>query len=285
VIYQNDISIIFEDNKQEIRLQEINKIIAETGINHIDSKGNTLLLCAIEYSYNDIVRYLVDEGADVNGNRRANYYPLELAALTGNMEVIKYLEQTKKLKYHRKTDYSIIFASTMGNCDILNLLISKGVDINKKYKGMASVHWAVQEGQFASLQILCSNGANINDISEDGQTPLYISAAENNMAILKYLIMASAEIDLTKDTTPFMISCILNHFDIANELLNSGANVNHRDCDGRTAIFYAKLRNDKKLYDYLITKGASINIKDNHGLSVLDLGDDSLRNKIYNELY
>lgn len=54
-------------------------------------------------------------------------------------------------------------------------------------------------------------------------------------------------------------------------IFNMGGDVNFVDkYDGRSPIFYAAKNHDKKMIDYLISKGANLEIRDNSGLTVIE---------------
>lgn len=72
---------------------------------------------------------------------------------------------------------------------------------------------------------------------------------------------------------------------MATILYNAGAQVDYVDSDGRTALFYAIVKQDKELISYLITHGASVDIVDNQGIRIKDLYDDKIRQKLYDELF
>ncbi len=63
-------------------------------------------------------------------------------------------------------------------------------------------------------------------------------------------------------------------------LLERGANVNHRNTAGETALFRAVYRGNLELVQLLVSKGAETKIKTISGLSVMELaeerGEDSI---------
>lgn len=63
---------------------------------------------------------------------------------------------------------------------------------------MTALHWAAAYGQFTSVQLLLANGAEVDVLGPEGETPLLMAANGG-------------------------------HHDVVRLLLNEGANVNHMD--------------------------------------------------------
>jgi len=279
---------LFDLRKQESIIEKINNFLEKNSIETIDQKNkNTLLLAAIADNNLEIVQFLISKEANVNGNRKAAFYPLERAVMTGDINIVKALDATGKLEYHRKEDQSLIYSVAFNDSiEICTFLLNKGIDINRKDSDdYTALHWAMQHQDIAMIQMLINHGANINVVNSDGHTPLYQAAGDNNMNEIKLLLNCGATVDLTKNYTPFMIACALGHYEIATKLIHYGANVDFKDNDGRTALFYCKIRQNNKMENFLLSIGASSDITDNFGISIQDLENDSIRKKLYDDLY
>ena len=92
--------------------------------------------------------------------------------------------------------------------------------------------------------------------------------------------------DLGNMTTPFMIACAYEYYDVADLLLKKGADINAIDEDGRNELFMAKVIQNEQLITFLTERGADCNIIDKFGYSIERLdNDEKLRKKIYKELF
>lgn len=80
-----------------------------------------------------------------------------------------------------------------------------------------------------------------------------------------------AEVDLGVYDTPLQIAGSMGYAEIVCLLLESGAEVDWRDKDGRTALFYAKANEQKKVEKILENYGADTGIVDKYGISIKDL--------------
>ncbi len=94
----------------------------------------------------DIVKLLIDKGADVNAIAASGLTPLYLATLNGNK-------------------------------DLVELLITKGADVNthdKKYR-ITPLHLAAEDGHKEIIMLLLESGADVNPIDIKKDTPLDIA--------------------------------------------------------------------------------------------------------------
>lgn len=187
--------------------------------------------------------------------------------------------------------YACHYAASKNNYKVLEVLLKQGADVNgRDYSGRTPAHWAAQEGCLESLNVLSDYHANFNLINEDEETPLSIAAADplyiaKHLEIVKFLISKKVDIDSELDTTPFMGACAWENYEVANELLKAGADINHKDSEGRTALFYAKVKRNIKMQEFLLLNGAFLDITDNFGISIKDLDNEETRKKLFDELY
>lgn len=72
-------------------LIEVEKSLAQgTDVNSVDDEGYSALHAAAENGYLEVVKYLVEKGANVQ--YKAQYTALELAEMAGNNDVVVYLK-------------------------------------------------------------------------------------------------------------------------------------------------------------------------------------------------
>ncbi|KIV96760.1 hypothetical protein PV10_00581 [Exophiala mesophila] len=111
------------------------KMLLKAGISVEDKNGGVFspLTTAIREDRKEIVRYLIDEaGADINA-------PGE------HLPIVKSIRRYKG-----------------GDTDTIEFLLSRGVDINKMYRGWNSVLQAVESGNAKILRLLDEQGGGIN---------------------------------------------------------------------------------------------------------------------------
>lgn len=149
---------------------------------------------------------------------------------------------------------------------LARLLLERGIDVESTVliEGFPcnSVWFAVARGRNATLvRMLVERGAAARG--------LFAAGYQEDLAILKVLINAGAELDeVAEDETPFLHCWKARKFKAARFLVRCGANVNFQDSRGKTALHYG-LKNgfEPSLLRFLVGNGASPDIKDGEGVS------------------
>lgn len=83
---------------------------------------------------------------------------------------------------------------------------------------------------------------------------------------------------------------------LIDKLLRAGVNIDCRDDQGRTPLFYAVATHNRDLYTHLIWKNADVTVKDNLGIALIDLvnkgeepdfyyaiEDDNMKRQLHNQ--
>lgn len=227
-----------------------------------DGKGVTPLMAAVNAGNENIVRTLLDNGADPEKSV-GKLAPLSLAAKKGHYRVVK-------------------------------VLLEKGAEVEKKTGGLTPLSHAVREGEHATVRTLLDVGkANANAKTKYGLTPLIIAAKKGLYSIAQTLLSGGAYVDGTdKDgMTPLMYAVKHGHADVVRMLLDKGADVkkkddlrkrerswlvdnkkdvyeytrfHHRDGNFGTAFMYAARywNGDRTIVDTLLEKGSDVNETD-----------------------
>jgi len=97
----------------------------------------TPLIRAVRSGRLELVKILVDNGADVNKGAFMDGSPLIEASKLGYLDIAKYLVQNgADVNIHVETDETpLIQAAWKGHLDIVKFLIKEGADVNKTVRG------------------------------------------------------------------------------------------------------------------------------------------------------
>lgn len=114
---------------------ELVKLLVERGadINRIGNDKSTAILIAVANNNFDIVKYLLEKGADPILTNKLGLGPLITAAYEGNFEIFKAILAKDQNIHHKANDGSSVFlaACTSGNLDILKILIEMGANVKE----------------------------------------------------------------------------------------------------------------------------------------------------------
>ena len=83
-----------------------------------------------------------------------------------------------------------------GHEGIVELLLSKGANVNQKAYRTIGIHFAAESGYLDILQLLIKNGANVNFLDEDRQTPFHGAAIRNRVDSVKTFFELGTNLDL-----------------------------------------------------------------------------------------
>lgn len=133
---------------------------------------HTMVYWAAECGREDVVRLLVERGADPNGNGKQ--YPLTTAvrhncggAVTALLELGAKLE---RLKYGDEA--LLLIAAKNGQGDIMQALVEHGADINARTPaGETALHLVAAKGHANLVKYLMDKGADINAANVNMNTP------------------------------------------------------------------------------------------------------------------
>jgi ankyrin repeat protein len=247
-LFAQVVSYIHENNIVNIKhILETNPELINYQIGNNDSN---LLQQAILLHKSDIVKLLVEKGADVNMISR-DRRPLGYASFSDDFECTKLLIENganiNGKDINGKT--ALMYALSKGqfvNEEIIHYLLNNGANIEQKDDfGWTALFYSIEFGDpYKIIELLLKNNAILTVVSKIGNTPLQIACKRRNLEIVKLLFDYGAKItinsqDIAGDTA-LILATGNNKYDIVKYLLENGADPMIKDSLGKTALKYAK---------------------------------------------
>ncbi|CAC5404193.1 unnamed protein product [Mytilus coruscus] len=223
--------------------------------------GDTVLHYACRFGQLELVKVLLDNGADLESANFDGKRALHEAAQYDSLGCVQYLlsygAQVDSLK---RADWTpLMLACTKSNVRIIQALLDRGADQTLKNKdGWNCFHIATREGHEDIVHFLHSKNSEVwNNCSKNGRSPLHTTALHGCTSVVCFLLKNCAYPVDQKDScgsTPLMDALRSGHTNIAKLLLDvqkegqtdtvrfllsAGADVDHTDTMGRTALHIA----------------------------------------------
>jgi ankyrin repeat protein len=131
----------------------------------------------------------------------------------------------------------------------------------RDYKGRTPLHWAATRGDSSAVSLLVDNGADVNVQDEEKATPLILAASSGSVRTIELLLLAKANVHLTDSRGGQALHYVSRHQkDIApvKLLVQAGAEVNCRNIYGHTPFIGAAIKNRYEIGMYLLQHGADM---------------------------
>ena len=216
------------------------------------------LFSAITGNDAERLRFLISKGGDVNKRNATGSTPLDAAARSRRPSLIRILIEAGADPNATDKDgfFPLLHAINRNHVPSVEALAKGGADIEKKSKdGITPLAWAIGDGKFFAANALIELGADVNGTSGyENVTPLMVVATQ--------LPPRTRSGHLAQGPQPI---------DLAQMLIDRGADVNLRSKDGITALMIAAGHNNAPIIGQLGKAGAAIDVKSPIGLTALDI--------------
>ncbi|MFH1113810.1 MAG: ankyrin repeat domain-containing protein [Pseudomonadota bacterium] len=267
-------------------LAQVHDLLAQgADVKTRDEQGCPALLIAAESDYRDrleLVRLLLDKGADVNAKRKDGWTVLMEAALRGHLELLR-LCLDRGADVNAKTNEeatALITAAGRGHLNAVKLLLEKGADVNAKRKdGWTALMEAALRGHLELLGLCLDRGADVNAKTNKDATALITAAGRGHLNAVKLLLEKGADVNAkTRDGwTALARAAASNRRDVVKFLRKSGAQVDDRTVavttvlkpDKKRDLMGAIYKGDLKAVERLLAGGADANARDQSGWTAL----------------
>ncbi|MFN7095826.1 MAG: ankyrin repeat domain-containing protein, partial [Burkholderiales bacterium] len=223
------IAAIKKGNVKEVR--QLNYL--EDYLEAKDDEGLTPLHIAAQSEQNEMVMFLLNQGANIEAKTNEGSTPLHLA---------------------------------VSNEAIVDTLLKAGAKINAQTNyGENALHLAAYKGYLASCKLLIQYNINLNLKASRDFTALHYAIEGNQIAVVEYLMNVGAYLQAKTDflgLTPLHLAIVFGNFECVQLLLEQGADIETKGRLGGTPLHVAARKGQAELVKLLLSKGAQLQVQD-----------------------
>lgn len=239
---------------------EVIKLLLEAGanINAQDQRGETALMWAAQLGKTDVLKLLIQSHADLNRTNSLGWTAMMEAKFRKNDEAARLLQEAGG-KEHK----NLSFSAAMGDLAAVNSITAESGNNSPSRSDLChALCCAVRNKQSSITQQLLAHSAN-PDMRENGTglTPLILACGQaGDRSIARQLLAAGANVNQTASRGITALMCAVETMPAAfvNELIAKGARVNDADDYGNTAFVRAARKGNLKNMEVLLQHGARI---------------------------
>ena len=243
------------------------------------------LLAAVQEGEAEVVLSLIKKGSDVNKKYEQNKTPLIIATELNNLDIVKILIDAEVAEVKADVDAetedrwtALMVAAHEGFQNIVEALI-EATDVKKELPdGRSALHLAAQKGNIAVVKWLIKAKAEVDAQTKTGWTPLMIAAQKGHGGIVQVLTEESADVkkSLKDGRTVLHIAAEENYVDVVNKLIKA----KEIEVDAQTETLWTPLmiaaqKGLGDIVDALIEAGAGINRTLRHRRTALHLAAEN----------
>lgn len=230
----------------------------------------------------EVVKALIESGADVNSVDGIGHTPLMRAVETNQLAIAQTLIQAKadlNIKAPNG-DTALMMAVKNNSPEVVKALIDAGANASiTNEDGNTPALTAAQNDGVEIIKILGAAKADMNT-SNAAYTPLSYAIGQENVTLVKALLDAGADPNVKPSNGAGPLFQAAHSAEIVALLLAAKANPNVTDDYGQTPLMNAIQNDAIKSVEAFIAGGADLNARDRSGSTALTLAQNTMRTEI-----
>lgn len=250
---------------------EVLKLLIDAGadLNAVDYNGLSALDYAVMRSNHNSIRILIANGANINYSDKTGKTPLIIAAIYDNApDAEKLINAGADIRIKDSNQKSaFLIAAEKNAARFLKLLIDSQDIVEDEYEKAVLI--SAKNGNVDSLVTLLENTNNPRELASKALT---FACLKNKSNIIHVCVDFHCDLNnsLYLGLTPLMVACYVNADKAVAQLIAYGVDINIPDKEGITALMYAASKNNLKIIEFLSLYGADKKIQDINGKTFED---------------
>ncbi|KAK3583377.1 hypothetical protein CHS0354_040339 [Potamilus streckersoni] len=250
-----------------------------------DKNGWTAIHYAAARGSAPVIEALKQAGLDLNARTSYGAHVLHIAAHHDNLWIVKYLIENNPsltLQNDKNGWTAIHYAAAGGSAPVIEALIQAGLDLNTRTNDDNHVmHVAAENDNLPIVKYLIVNNPSLplqND--KKGWTAIHYAAMGGSAPVIESLIQAGLDLNArtNDDNHVLHIAVLSDNLPIVKYLIENNPSLPlQNDKKGWTAIHYAAMGGSAPVIEALIQAGLDLNARtndDNHVLHIAVLSDN-----------
>jgi ankyrin repeat protein len=245
-------------------------------VNAKDSCGRTPLHYAIANNASKSIKWLLEEGANINVVDNDGFSCLHFAVSSGDLQLVRQFGNTDAV--HPSL---LNLAIERRNWNVVELLLDKIPHIPQpandswtEWKGKSGrgiIHQAVLSRNISIVESFLGKGANLSLIDDDGRTALHLAANIAERSIAEALLERAFALSLdslldTEDAegnTALHLATESGDVEVISLLADQGADLSHLNKAGQLPLHIAAMYGYEKVVSFLLKIGSPIKTDNN----------------------
>jgi ankyrin repeat protein len=224
-----------------------------------------------------IARLLIENHANVSIYDKDSETVLEhlFVKFKNESATLSFLQSLPNI--HITDDYekntALHYAARYNYTRCIDYLISNGANVNCiNSQGQSPVFFAVDRGHDKSLELLCQNGANLNlqdTVYKKHWSPIFYAISNSDYRCVELLIRYGADLNLVDAEKLTPVFHAMQDSQLLQLLVGQGADLEFCNAYNRTPIFDAVATGNPQKVELLLNKGVNVDHADNLGWTPL----------------
>ena len=258
-----------------------------------DAIGGTPLMGAAYKGKVQVVKSLIERGADPSLMDKKGWNSLHVAANGGDADIID-LIHTQVPNIESKTGDGctpLMIAAFNSKLHAVKWFLEKGATVTREdNSGANALHFAAEGGDTDIIDLIHTHLLNIESKTSQGRTPLMMAARGGKLQAVKWFLEKGATVncDDNNGRNTLHFAAEGGDTDIIDLIHTRLPNVDSKTNEGYTPLMVAAFNGKLPVVKWFLEKGATVTLKDKAGWNMLHFaaqgGDTDILDLIHNHV-